>query len=181
MSECETCRQAIEGIAKQLLLDESVITTAAPIGTPGYMAPEQTGRIETPVSFATDVYGLGAVLYSLLTGRPPFLGGNPVQVLDQVVTATPIPPRKLRADVPLDLERICLKCLGKLPADRYASSAELIDDLKRFSNGVPVRARPVWALMRWARLARRQPVVTGLVTLGSQAFDGNPNSSSENP
>ena len=153
------------GIAKQVLLDEGLTTTAAPIGTPGYMAPEQSGRIETPVSFATDVYGLGAVLYSLLTGRPPFLGGNPVQVLDQVVTATPISPRKLRADVPLDLERICLKCLEKSPTDRYASSADLIADLKRYSNGVPVRARPVWTLVRWARLARRQPVVTGLVAL----------------
>jgi serine/threonine protein kinase len=153
------------GIAKQVLLDEGLTTTAAPIGTPGYMAPEQTGRMETPISFATDVYGLGAVLYSILTGRPPFQGGNPVQVLDQVVAASPIPPRKLRPDVPVDLERICLKCLEKLPADRYAMGQELSEDLDRFTRGLPVRARPVPFPLRWWRLAKAQPIASSLFML----------------
>lgn len=153
------------GIAKQLLNPEDVTTTTTPIGTPGYMAPEQTGKIETTVSFTTDVYGLGAVMYCLLTSRPPFMGANSIQVLDQVVSTAPIAPRRLRADVPQDLERIFLKCLEKYPSDRYPSAKALIEDLMRYSQGLPVLARPVPAPVRWWRIARSQPVITGLIAL----------------
>jgi serine/threonine protein kinase len=145
------------GIAKELSRDQPASTTTLPLGTPGYMAPEQTGLVEEPVTFETDVYGLGALLYSLLAGRPPFLGANVMQTVQQAAIDDPIPLRRLRPDVPADCETICMKCLNKRHSDRYQSVQQLIDDLHRFRRREPIRAKPVSNLTKARFWMRRHP------------------------
>src|SRR5262249_40823665 len=145
------------GLAKRLIgeADSPAPISHTPsgmvMGTPGYMAPEQAQGKVREIGPAVDVYGLGAILYELLTGRPPFVGGTVADALMQVLTTEPAPPSSVQPSVPRDLETICLKCLRKEPSKRYLTALELADELGRFLRGEPIRARP---LSRPARLWR---------------------------
>jgi serine/threonine protein kinase len=131
------------------------------VGTPSYMAPEQaTGAEPGP---AVDVWALGATLYELLTGRPPFKGGGPAETLRDVLMLDPAPPSQLRPSVPRDLDTICLKCLQKDPAQRYAGARELAQDLRSFLAGESIAARPAGgAIERLARWARKRPTLAAV-------------------
>jgi serine/threonine protein kinase/WD40 repeat protein len=133
-------------------------------GTPNYMAPEQA-EARPNVGPPADIYALGAILYELLTGRPPFQGTSPEAVLEQVVRDEPVPPRRLRPDIGRDLETIILQCLQKDPQRRYGSAGELAADLRRYNRGEPVKARPVsWPEKVW-KWAKREPLTATLSTL----------------
>jgi WD40 repeat protein len=144
------------------------------LGSPAYMPPEQAQGRTSEVTVRSDVYALGAILYELLTGRPPFRGGSPLDILRQVVERDPVAPGTVVQGVPADLETVCLRCLSKLPADRYGSALEVVEELERFQRGEPILARPVSGLERWVRWCRREPLLAGalaavLVLLGSVA------------
>lgn len=142
----------------------SVTRTGDIIGTPSYMSPEQAaGRF--PVGPPGDIYALGAVLYELLTGRPPFRGVSALETLQQVVSTEPIPPSQLQPRLPRDLGIICLKCLQKQPAQRYGSALELADDLARFLANRPINARPVPGWVRLDRWRRRNPLPAALAAM----------------
>src|SRR5262245_56960641 len=149
------------GLAQQL--DAAVeSTTGNPTGTPGYMSPEQARGHRTGITTATDVYGLGTVLYALLTGRPPFSGGSAAEILHHVLDDEPRRPRDRDPRVDRDLEVICLKCLSKEPADRYASARELAEDLERWLDGRPILARPASRVERAVKWVRRHKLIAAL-------------------
>jgi WD40 repeat protein len=136
--------------------------TGAVLGTPSYMAPEQASPRQGSIGVATDVYALGVILYEMLTGRPPFQADNLHDLLGQICSADPVPPTRLVPRCPRDLETICLRCLQKDPARRYATARDLADDLNRFLEGRPIAARPVSRLERLAKWVRRRPVLATL-------------------
>ena len=154
------------GLAKRVDDDSSQTQSGTILGTPSYMAPEQAGGKNREIGPAADIYSLGAILYELLVGRPPFKAGNPIDTVRQVIEQEPVPPRQLEPRVPHDLETICLKCLEKDPARRFASAAELADDLRRFVDGDPILARPTPAWERAWKWGKRRPAIVAL--LGSQ-------------
>lgn len=140
----------------------NTIGPAGPVGTPRYMAPEQVGADRDRLGPAADVYGLGALLYHAITGRPPFAAPSVAETLDQVRGQDPVPPRRLNPAIPRDLETICLKCLRKEPGHRYASAQAVADDLGRFLDGVAIAARPASIAGRTWRWCRRRPAVAAL-------------------
>jgi serine/threonine-protein kinase len=151
------------GLAKRLDRDQGQTPPDAVLGTPSYMAPEQAGGKRQDIGPAADVYALGAILYVMLTGRPPFRGETPLDTVQQVLTEEPVAPALLNAKVPRDLETICLKCLRKEPAKRYGSAAALAEDLRRFQAGEPIVARPVSRLERAVKWVRRNPALAALL------------------
>jgi tetratricopeptide (TPR) repeat protein len=155
-------RVADFGLAHSDDHDLTATAVAGPRGTPAYMAPEQADGTGLPVGVAADVYALGAVLFELLTGRPPFLGTSVLETLDRVRHHEPVAPTRLNPAIPRDLETICLKCLEKDPARRYASAADLANDLRRWRDGQPILAKAVSVPGRVWRWCVRFPTVAAL-------------------
>jgi serine/threonine protein kinase len=158
------------GLAKKLDEEEAGLTQAGAImGTPSYMAPEQARGDNLSIGAATDVYALGGILYELLTGQPPFGRAAVAETLYRALSEDPVPPRQLNPRVPRDLETICLKCLQKEPAKRYASAATLAEDLHRFLEAEPIQARPVGRLERAVKWVRRRPTLKAFLWLSAVA------------
>src|SRR5262249_31327553 len=157
------------GLAKQIDDDSSQTKSGTILGTPSYMAPEQAEGRTREVGPGADIYALGAILYELLVGRPPFRAGNPIDTIRQVVEQDPVAPRQLEPRVPLDLETICLKCLEKQPERRFATAGDLADDLRRFIDGEPVQARPTPSWERAWKWAKRRPAVVALLAVSMLA------------
>jgi serine/threonine-protein kinase len=151
------------GLAKRFHGDAGLTQSGAIVGTPSYMAPEQAAGRTRELTVAADVYSLGAILYELLTGRPPFRADTPLGTLRQVADEEPFRPRVLNPRVNRELETICLKCLDKDPQRRYASALELAEDLERFLKDLPIRARRPTVLGRTWRWARRHRPAAGVL------------------
>ena len=153
------------GLAKNVEGDSALTGSGQILGTPSYMPPEQARGKRDEVGPAADIYALGATLYALATGRPPFQAATPVDTVIQVLSDEPVPPRRLNASIPPDFETICLKCLEKTPAKRYPTALALGDDLARFLAGEPIMARPGTSLERTIKWARRRPAIASLLGL----------------
>ena len=159
------------GLAKRLYADEELTNTGQVLGTPAFMPPEQArgdGEIERPA----DVYALGAILFTALSGRAPFQAATPIDTLRQVIDEESPSLRTLNHDLPLDLETICRKCLEKNPSDRYESSAHLADDLQRWLSGEPILARRLNVMERTLKWARKRPATAALLAVSLLAMAG---------
>lgn len=147
------------GLAKRMGGESHLTASGQLLGTPLYMSPEQAAGRTREIGPAADIYALGAILYVMLTGRPPFASDNPVEVILQVLESDPPLPRRLCPEIPTDLECICLKCLEKVPDDRYRTANELADDVDRYLRREPIEARSPSPTQRMRRWMRRQPVL----------------------
>jgi WD40 repeat protein/predicted Ser/Thr protein kinase len=157
------------GLAKRLTGEGGLTQSGAILGTPGYMPPEQALGRKGVVTTAADVYGLGAILYECLTGRPPFRAETPVETVLQVLEKEPERPRALNPHIDRDLEMVCVKCLQKEAGRRYGSAAELADDLERYLGGEPVQARAVRTWERALSWVRRRPALAALLGVSGVA------------
>src|SRR5262245_10875594 len=151
------------GLAKRLEADSDLTLSGQVLGSPNYMPPEQASGKRGKVGRYSDVYSLGAILFHLLTGRPPFVGGSASETLQLVLEREPITPRMLVARVPRDLETICLKCLEKDRAKRYQTAQALAEDLGRYLRGEPIHALPVSRSERVWRWCRRKPALASFI------------------
>ena len=151
------------GLARRLDGEAGLTWTGTAVGTPSYMAPEQAEAGPQTLGPAVDIHALGAILYELLTGRPPFRAATAAETVRQVISQDPVPPSRLNGEVPRDLETICLKCLHKEPHLRYADAAALAADLHHFLGGEAIAARPEGRLARLVRRIRRRPLLSAAV------------------
>jgi WD40 repeat protein len=158
------------GLARLLDQESGITKTGELLGTPSYMAPEQAGGQSAAITTATDVYGLGAIFYAMLTGRPPFAGSAVLDTLELVKGREPDPPRLLNACVERDLETICLKCLSKDPRRRYGSALALAEDLENWLSNRPITARPVSHRERLIKWVRRHPAALAFASVASMAI-----------
>lgn len=153
------------GLAKNISADSGVTATGQVVGTPSYMPPEQATGKTQEIGPAVDVYSLGAMLYALIVGRPPFQAANVLETLKQVCEQEPVSPRTLNATVDRDLETICLKCLEKDAGRRYASAGDLAGDIERYVEGRPIHARPIGRPARGWRWCKRNPLGAAVIVL----------------
>ena len=151
------------GLARRLDGEAGLTWTGTAVGTPSYMAPEQAEAGPQTLGPAVDIHALGAILYELLTGRPPFRAATAAETVRQVISQDPVPPSRLNGEVPRDLETICLKCLHREPHLRYAGAVALAADLHRFLGGEAIAARPDGRLARLVRRVRRRPLLSASV------------------
>jgi serine/threonine protein kinase len=160
------------GLAKRLDDESGNTQSGSVMGTPCYMAPEQAEGHNRQVGPAADIYALGSIFYDLLVGRPPFKANNPIDTIRQVIGQEPVPPRQLEPRVPRDLETICLKCLEKDPARRFATALDLALDLRRFLDGHPIESRPIRTWERGWKWAKRRPAIVALIGVCALAAVG---------
>ena len=152
------------GLAKLSDTDHNLTATGQILGTPAYMPPEQARGDAQAIGPLSDIYSLGAVLYCLLTGRPPFQAADPIDTLRQVIEQEPVSPRVINREVPKDLETVCLKCLEKDPRHRYQSAREVENELGRFRHGQPIKAHPLTSVERTCRWCRRHKGIAILIS-----------------
>ena len=157
------------GLAKRLEVEDGETQTGQILGTPSYMAPEQAKGWDREIGPATDIYSLGAILYEMLTGRPPLKGTTALETLKLVQEEDPVPPSRLRSKLPFDLETICLKCIARDPRKRYPDALSLADDLDRYLCGESILARRASVLQRGIKQARKRPVTAVLLAVGIAA------------